>query len=170
MASDPLVSIVLAGPPVGKGRPRFRVVSPRKGASFVSVYSEQSTVKYENALKAEGIKAMYGRAPIDGPLALVVAVYLVVPQSWSAKKQASAISGDIMPTSGGDLDNFIKVVDGLNYHPPRWKGDREKRPIIWKNDSQIVSIQALKFYSNEPRLEISVYPWDDVGPKEPELI
>jgi Holliday junction resolvase RusA-like endonuclease len=120
-------------------------------------------------LKARGIAAMDGLPPIDGPLSIVLAAYLPIPNSWSRKKQAAALDGDIMPISGIDLDNIIKQVDGLNYHPPRFKGDREKRPIIWLNDSQIVSIQALKFYSDEPRLEISVYYWD-VGPKEPELI
>ena len=168
--SDPLVTIILPGDPVPKARPRFRIVRPRNGAQFVTVYSDSQTVAYENALKRAGIEAMMGAPAVSGPLSLVLTAYMPIPASWSTKKQAAAVAGDIMPVSGIDLDNVIKQVDGLNYHPPRFRGDREKRPIIWLNDSQIVSIQALKLYSDDPRLEISVYEFDDVGPSEPELI
>lgn len=152
--AGPFVVIRLMGAPRGKGRPRTRVIG-----QFATIYTDAETRKYENALKAQGIKAMAGRAPIDEALAVVICAYMPVPASWSAKKRAAAIAGDIMPTSGIDLDNICKQVDGLNYHPPRFKGEREKRPIIWRNDSQIVSMQAIKSYSDQPRLEITVWKW-----------
>jgi Holliday junction resolvase RusA-like endonuclease len=153
-APEPFAFVRLFGAPRGKGRPRTRVVG-----QFATIYTDAETRKYENALKAEGIKVMAGRDPADQALAVVIYAYMPVPASWSASKKAAAIAGDIMPTTGIDLDNIEKMLDGLNYHPPRFKGDREKRPIIWCNDSQIVSMQAMKCYSDVPRLEITVWLW-----------
>lgn len=154
MSGDPFVVIRLDGPPRGKGRPRTRVIG-----EFATIFTDAKTRKYEDLLKAEGIKAMAGRAPTDEAVSVVVYAYMPVPASWSKTKTASAISGDIMPTGGIDLDNIVKMIDGLNYHPRRHKLDREKRPIVWKNDSQIVSMQAMKVYSDRPRLEITVWRW-----------
>jgi Holliday junction resolvase RusA-like endonuclease len=153
--SIPLVFIRLDGPPRGKGRPRTRVIG-----EFATIFTDAKTRKYEDALKAAGIEAMGDRPPLDEPLSVVVYAYMPIPPSWAKKKRWLANEGQIFPTSGIDLDNIVKMLDGLNYHPPRFKGDREKRPIIWRNDSQIVSLQAIKLYSDEPRLEITVWRWD----------
>lgn len=154
-APEPFVVIRLDGPPIGKGRPRTRVIG-----GYATIYTPSATRKFENALKAAGIKAMAGRAPLDEAVSVVIHAHMPVPSSWSAKKRAAALAGDIMPTTGIDLDNIVKCADGLNYHPPRHKGDRERRPIIWRNDSQIVSMQAMKLYSAHPRLEITVWRWN----------
>lgn len=153
---EPFVVVTLAGPPVGKGRPRFG----RRG-SFVAVWTDKKTAGFENALKAAGVAAMAGREYLDEAVSVVVRAYMPIPDSWSQKKKAAALAGEIMPTTGIDLDNIEKTVDGLNHHPPRFKGDKEKRPIIWRNDSQIVAKQGIKMYSDRPRLEIYVYRWFD---------
>lgn len=152
---EPLAIIQLLGPPKGKGRPRTRVIG-----EFATIFTDKQTRDYEAALKRAGIEAMGDRDPVEEPLAAVVYAYMPIPPSWSAKKRAAAVEGTILPTSGIDLDNIVKMLDGLNYHPPRHKGDREKRPIIWRNDSQIVSLQAIKLYSDVPRLEITVWRLD----------
>lgn len=143
------------GPPKPKGRPRTRVVG-----TFATIYTDPKTRKYENELKAAGIAAMKGRPALDEALSVVIRAFMPIPQSFSRKKREAALAGEIMPTSGIDLDNIVKQLDGLNYHPPRFKGDREKRPIIWRNDSNIVSMQAIKVYSDRPRLVIDVWRWD----------
>lgn len=152
--AGPFVVIQLMGPPHGKGRPRTRVIG-----EFATIFTDAKTRKYENELKAAGIAAMAGREPLDEAIAVVIYAYMPVPKSWSKKDRAAALAGDIMPTTGIDLDNIAKMVDGLNYHPPRFKGDREKRPIVWRNDSQIVSMQSIKIFSDQPRLEITVWRW-----------
>lgn len=155
MGEQPIVVIQLLGPPRGKGRPRTSVVG-----GFARIYTDNKTVDYEKALKAAGIKAM-GSRPVElGPLSVVILAYLPVPKSWSKKDRAAALAGDIMPTGKPDFDNITKMLDGLNYHLPRFKGDREKRPIVWKDDSQIVASQFLKQYSEHPRLEITVWRWE----------
>jgi Holliday junction resolvase RusA-like endonuclease len=156
--STPFVTVVLVGPPRGKGRPRTRVVQGR-AAAFASVFTDKKTRNYENDLKQAGVRAMAGQRHLDEPISVMVLAYMPVPDSWSRKKRVAALAGDLVPETGIDLDNIVKMIDGLNYHPPRHKGDKEKRPIIWKNDSQIVALQARKMYSEVPRLEIKVWRW-----------
>ena len=153
--ASPHVTIVLLGDPRGKGRPRTRVIG-----DFATIFTDSKTRKYEDALKQAGIAAMAGKLVLTGGVAVRLAAYMPVPKSWSKKDRAAALAGDIMPTSGIDLDNIVKMLDGLNHHPPRFKGDREKRPIVWSNDSQIVSLQAMKIYSANPRLQIEVWDWE----------
>jgi Holliday junction resolvase RusA-like endonuclease len=150
----PFVVVTLLGAPRGKGRPRVGTIG-----GFARVFTDKKTRAYEDALKAEGIKAMGDRPYLDEALSVMIRAYMPVPESWSARKRAMALHGDIMPTGAPDFDNICKLLDGLNYHPPRFKGDKEKRPIIWRNDSQIVSAHVMKFYDGIPRLEISVYRW-----------
>lgn len=153
---EPFVTIVLLGSPRGKGRPRFS-----NAGQFVRVFTDAKTRAFESRLKSAGIEAMAGKEPLDEAVSVSIHAFMEVPGSWSLRKQASALAGDIMPTGAPDIDNLVKMLDGLNYHPPRFKGDKLKRPIIWHNDSQIVSMQAIKSYSDRPRLEISVWRWAD---------
>lgn len=158
---DPLVMVLLPGAPRGKGRPRFRIVKPKFKPQFVTVYTDRETEDYENALKAVGVDAMAASSlvsdPFDGPLTVFVEAFVPIPESWSLKKKAAAAAGDIFPTSKPDGDNYAKCVgDALN-------------KVVWQDDSQIIMWQILKLYSDFPRLRVSVWAWDDVGPQEPEL-
>jgi len=152
--TEPFVVVRLMGAPRGKGRPRTRVVG-----NFATIYTDAKTRHYENDLKAAGIEAMGDKAPLDEAVSVVIHAHLPIPASFSRAKRAAALAGDIMPTGKPDWDNIAKMLDGLNHHPPRFKGDREKRPIIWRDDSQIVACQFLKKYSEHPRLEIVVWRW-----------
>ncbi len=157
MASDPLVSILLPGDPRGKGRPRFRIVRPKSGAQFVSVYTDAETTAYEAGLAKAGAAAMTG-SPFVGPLTAFAEAFMPIPASWSNKKRAAAAAGEVFHVSKPDGDNIAKCVgDALN-------------KIVWVDDSQIVMWQVLKVYSEWPRLRVSVWAWDDVGPNEPGLL
>lgn len=140
----------------GKGRPKF---SSRNG--FVRAYTPAKTRAFENQIKTAGILAMAekGLAPLDEAVTAMIRAYMPVPESWSAKKRAAALAGDIAHTSKPDKDNIMKLFDGLNYHPPRFYGDKEKRPIIWRDDSQIIGSDFLKLYDARPRLYIAVFRW-----------
>lgn len=158
MSDDPLVTVLLPGPPRGKGRPRFRIVKPKGKPQFVTVYTDRETAEYESELAKAGHAAMGDRAPIDGALTVLVEVFVPIPASWSKKVQAAARAGDVMPTSKPDGDNYQKIAgDGLN-------------GVVWVDDSQIVMWQCLKRYSDFPRLRVSVWAWDNGGPAEPELL
>lgn len=155
--SDPLVSILLPGAPRGKGRPRFRMVAPKGKRPFASVYTDAETAAYEAALAQVGAIA-WRAPPLETALTVFAEAFMPIPISWSQKKQAAAVAGEIFPTSKPDGDNIAKCVgDALN-------------KIVWADDSQIIMWQVLKVYSDFPRLRVSVWAWDDIGPAEPELI
>lgn len=153
--AGPFVVVRLMGIPQGKGRPRFSTFG-----GFTRVFTPKATVNYENQLKQEAILGMAGLEPLDEPLSVIYRAYMPIPASFSRAKRTAAIAGELMHTGRPDLDNLLKTLDALNYLPPRFKGDKEKRPIIWRDDSQIVSLQAMKLYAEQPRVVIAVFRWN----------
>lgn len=140
-----MIEITLDGIPRGKGRPRFRVVKPKRGGSFVSVYTDAQTRSFEDRLRSAGQEVMGMTPPIETALVVVVVALVPIPQSWSRKKREAAARGDIRPITKPDLDNYIKCVDALN-------------GVVWQDDSQIVSTTVSKYYSRNPALKIAVQP------------
>ena len=130
------VRIFVPGVPVPKGRPRFgrgRVFTPKK------------TRAYEDTIRLEATLAMKGRKPMTGPVKLFLTAWLPIPKSWSATKRRDVYAGRIRHTSKPDLDNLIKMVDSLN-------------GIVVQDDSQIVGIEACKFYAEDVGLSFIVVP------------
>jgi Holliday junction resolvase RusA-like endonuclease len=73
-----------------------------------------------------------------------IAVASGVPPSWSKKKRSAALNNAVRPTGKPDIDNLIKTIgDALN-------------GIMWRDDSQIVMLQARKFYATEPFTVLTV--------------
>lgn len=155
VSDDPLVVVALAGEPQGKGRPRFRVVQPRGKPSFVSVYTPAETVAYENALRDQAWRAMAGRPPLDGPLSVRVFAYVTIPKSWSQKKRAAALAGEIRPTGKPDWENVAKMLDAFNpYKDPRTK---LKIPVLWADDAKVVHGEVIQLYATKnPGLVVEV--------------
>jgi len=131
-----ILEFTIPGEPVAKGRPRMT----RQGRA----YTPKKTVNYETLIQECFAIAYPGHQPITGPLGLKIDAHFTIPASWSQKKQKAAQNYQIMPTKRPDVDNVIKcVADGLN-------------GIAWRDDSQIVSVLANKFYSTRPRVEIEI--------------
>src|SRR3954464_15716153 len=103
------VTIRLAGEPNGKGRPR---ISTRNG--MVRNYTPEKTRNYAAALRMAAEAAMTGRAPFDGPVAVMVSASFAVPASMSKKKRLDCLSGALHPTKKPDIDNIAKHFDSLN--------------------------------------------------------
>src|SRR5215472_7757017 len=138
VANNGAVTIVIAGPPTAKGRPRMT----RKGFA----YTPAATRKYEAHGRFAAQQAMNGRPPITAPVRAEIIVDLPVPTSWSMKRRDAALRGEIRPTSRPDADNYIKAaLDSIN-------------EIVVIDDSQIVEITAIKQYASIPRLKISIEP------------
>jgi Holliday junction resolvase RusA-like endonuclease len=137
------IRIELVCAPQGKGRPRF---SRKTGVAFTPA----KTRSYEAALRYAAQEAMAGRVPLEGALRLEVHVEVPIPASWSKKRQQQAAAGLIRPTTRPDIDNYIKAADALN-------------EVVWRDDSQIVSIDARKFYSTRPRLVMIAEPVAEVA-------
>jgi len=131
-----VVSLIVHGPPRGKGRPRFT----RTGR----VFTDAKTAEYEGRVKRAGIDAMAGREPLLEPCWVKVTAYLPVAKSLPKKERARRFSGERRPCQLPDLDNIAKaVLDGLN-------------GVVFLDDRQVCAIASQKFYGEPPRVEVSV--------------
>lgn len=134
-----IIEFIVPGNPVGKGRPKFA----RRG-KFVQTYTPEKTVSYENLIKLKAEQAMQGMDLIAGPVKLGLNISVSIPASWSKKKKAAAVAGEIKPTTKPDIDNIVKAVgDAMNN-------------IVFKDDSQIFEVSARKAYAEIPGVRVIV--------------
>lgn len=127
-----IASIVLIGTPVPKGRPR---VTARGGVP--RTYTPKKTRAYEARL-AIAARARCPNGPTDKPVSVFISADFPFPQSWPRWKRELAMEGGVAHATKPDLDNLIKCVDALN-------------GIVWKDDSQIVEIWAVKNFCSRHR-------------------
>jgi Holliday junction resolvase RusA-like endonuclease len=133
-----MIKFTVYGEPVAQGRPRFstqggftRAYDPKKSSDFKQYVRLVASENAPSELLSEELQ-------------LTVDVYRTIPKSFSKKKTEMAKSGALRPTSKPDVDNYVKgIKDALN-------------KVIWKDDSQIVSLTVRKWYSDKPRIEIEV--------------
>jgi Holliday junction resolvase RusA-like endonuclease len=130
-----LCTIELAGQPRGKANH-----TTRGGISYLS----GATRDYLAKLAYAGQQAMYPLSPSLMPIRLHVVVAFELPRSWSKKKRAAALGGELRPTVKPDWDNSGKMIgDALN-------------GIVWADDRQIVEAVVSKVYAERPGLSIEV--------------
>lgn len=145
-----MIEIIIPGEPVAKGRPRMRVAD-MKGAKRAVAYTPSKTRRYEDLVKLAAAEAMGERDPMEGPVVAVILAYLQIPASWSKKRQRLAELGEIAPAKRPDVENLVKsALDGCN-------------KIVFRDDSQVCELRAVKAYSRRPRLEIRIAPLEDAG-------
>ncbi len=121
---------------MAKARPR---VFFNKHIGRVMAYTPKKTMGYE-----EHIRCCVPPGIFTGPIVVSIWAYRSIPKSMSKKLRKEAIDGTLRPTTKPDLDNITKsVLDALN-------------KISFNDDSQIVSLHLHKFYSEEPRTEITI--------------
>lgn len=125
------------GKPVGKGRPRFVRSTGR-------TYTDKNTASYENLVRMAFTEAYPDWVPAAGAVELHIWITFAVPASWSKKKQAAALNGEIRMTSKPDIDNIEKsICDGLN-------------TVAWKDDSQIDTKFSCKKYGNQSEVRVTM--------------
>ena len=141
------VNFTIDGKPIGKQRPKF---STQNGRAF----TPEQTKHYEN-----WVKLLYRTTVkhyFEGNVKMsIVCYYGITKKDIKAiaknniktkefKEARAKLDGVIRPTKKPDLDNVIKVIaDSLN-------------GIAYKDDAQIVEVVAKKFYSNRPRVEVTI--------------
>lgn len=131
------LTVTVPGTLKGKARPRIT----RAGHA----YTPSATVSAEAWVKHCAVEQV-GHPCLDGALRLQIAIAFGVPASWSKKKRAAALAGELHPTGKPDIDNLAKLAgDSLN-------------GILWRDDSQIVVLEARKFYASEPFTVLTVQP------------
>lgn len=128
------------GEPAGKGRPRFR-----NAGAFVQTYTPEKTVSYENLVRLEYRRQCHDfKFPKDTPLDVRIMAYYGIPKSVSKKKAQLMRERKIRPMKKPDFDNIGKIVcDSLN-------------DIAYHDDAQIVDAQVRKFFSDDPRVVVTI--------------
>ena len=127
------------GEPQGKGRPKFSTAG-----GHVTTRTPDKTVLYENLVQTEYRLQAGTRFPDDAMLDVRVFAYYAIPKSVSKKKRQAMLDRKIRPTKKPDFDNIGKVIcDSLN-------------GVAYRDDAQIVDAQVRKFYSDEPRVVVSI--------------
>lgn len=143
-----MIEFTIFGEPVAQGRPRFS-----SHGGFTRAYDPKKSKDFKNYVKLVASE-FAPKNLLEGPLLLEVKVYKPSLKSFSKKKVAAAELGELRPITKPDVDNYVKgIKDGLNQ-------------VIWKDDSQIVSLLVQKFYSQKPRVEIKIQP---VHPQDEQL-
>lgn len=134
------ISFTVLGEPTAQGRPRATSIN-----GHVRMYDPQKSRDFKKYVKL----AASQHAPdqlINGAIELTVTVFKPTLKSFSKKKKVAAESGQLRPVTKPDVDNYVKgVKDAL-------------KQVIWKDDSQVVDLHTSKFYSEKPRVEITVTP------------
>ena len=137
------VSMTFYSEPVPQGRVRF---STR--GKFVRAFDPPKSSEYKEHLKSaaqEVYKEQPGFKPFDTAIVLHLHIFRSIPKTFSKKKHELALMGLLRPTTKPDCSNYLKgVEDALN-------------KVLWEDDSRIVSENVNKFYSDQPRIELTVW-------------
>lgn len=131
------IKIVVPGEPVPQGRPKFTT------KPFIRAYDPPQSVAYKKMVARYAMQHKPTQL-LEGSLSLHIDIYKQTLKSFSKKKSELAEARLLRPTTKPDADNYAKgPMDAL-------KG------IIWKDDGQVVELMARKFYSANPRIEITI--------------
>lgn len=135
-----MITFVVNGSPVGKHRHRSAVLPN----GMIHNYNSKTNQDYEKLVRWE-YKRQCPNTYFVGELEVVINAFYNIPKSWSKKKKQAALNGEIRPTTKPDVDNVSKILlDSLN-------------KVAFDDDKQVADLHIHKFYSDEPRVEITLY-------------
>lgn len=127
------ISFTIEGEPTGKGRPRH---------GKYKTYTPAKTKAVENNI-AYLYKLNVGYY-FEGYVKLKLDLYYSIAKSDSKKKKLMKLNNELRPNKKPDIDNVVKLVaDALN-------------EVAYKDDTQIIELECRKFYSDIPRIEITI--------------
>lgn len=134
------IKFTVLGEPQGKGRPRFANIKGK-----VITRTPDQTVLYENLIATEYRRQIGStKFPDNEMVDMRIMAYFTIPTSASKKKKKQMEDGELRPAKKPDMDNIIKVVaDSLNQ-------------VAYRDDAQIVDCQIRKYYSQQPRIEVTL--------------
>ena len=122
------IEFEIFGKPTPKARPRFT----RNGRT----YTDAKTKTAEANVLIAFFGAASHRKAHEGPVEIEVVATFEPATSWPKKKIAKALAGELEHTSRPDVDNLLKIVDGLNGR-------------AWLDDSQIIRATVTKRYGDK---------------------
>lgn len=131
------VSFSIPGEPMGKARPRVTV---RGG--FGRAYTPKNTIDYENKVK-DCYNKSNKNIMLQAPIAAEFIFYYPIPKSISKKKaEQLKESNKVFHVKKKDIDNTCKIcMDALN-------------GLAYQDDAGISVLNAKKFYSENPRVDV----------------
>lgn len=124
----------------GEVRPKERPRFTRSGR----IFTPKKTLDYENKVKAAYMSEYpYGMAFPEEAVEMVINIYIQVPASYPKKRKDHMVCFE-RPTKKPDADNQMKAIaDALN-------------GTAYSDDKQIVSVTVNKYWSYEPKAEITI--------------
>ena len=146
-----IVKLTILGEPMGKQRPRATTINGR-----VRTYTPKETTNYEsmvvNAYKSQFNEKIFQHG--EEVWATVIAYFKLPKNHYHFHKRTNTLDideqgkqmldGKIRPMKTPDCDNIAKIcLDALN-------------DIAYLDDSQITCLLVLKFWSEHPRVEITL--------------
>lgn len=132
-------TFIINGSP--RGKERARTFTTRTGK--VRTVTPDKTRNYEDRVAWE-YKKQCPNVYFTGELEVIINAYFEIPKSWSNKKKQKAADGIIRPNVTPDCDNIAKsVLDSLN-------------KVCYADDKSIQDLHIHKYYSNEPRVEVTI--------------
>lgn len=124
--------------------PGVPVAWARAGANGTTHYTKAPQRAYQRATALLAARAMAGREPFAGPVALVLVAVFEPPASWTKRARAAALAGEVVPQVVPDWDNLGKITsDALN-------------GVVYKDDRQVFDGHVLKRYGEMARVEVAV--------------
>lgn len=133
-----MIQFTVYGTPVAQGRPRASTIHGR-----VQMYDPAKSRDFKKYVKLVASQHRPSKL-LEGALALKVIIYKPSLKSFSKKKATAAEKGELRPVTKPDVDNYVKAIkDACN-------------KVLWHDDSQVVDLHISKYYSENPRIEITV--------------
>lgn len=135
MTKTKSIHLTIPGNPVAQGRPR----GYRRG-KHIGFYDDPKSKDWKKTVAVHAQAYLVGRVweLIGTAIKLQIVFRILRPKSVSIKKRPE-------PITRPDLDNLVKAVkDALN-------------GVLWRDDSQIIELEAKKVYDDPPGVDISVW-------------
>jgi Holliday junction resolvase RusA-like endonuclease len=130
-----IITFDLPGKPHGKGRPR--------ATSTGRMYTPQATRDAEGFIRHQAAQAMTGQEVLRGAVQGWVEIEVEPPVSFSKKKRAAALAGEVFPTIAPDVDNIAKAIfDACN-------------GVVYVDDKQVVQLSMMKRYGERDVTTVS---------------
>ena len=125
----------------GKCQPKERPRVMKTGYTF----TPKKTVDAEAKIKLFAQNA--GCTPLEGAIEIEITFAFPIPKSYSKKKRAQIVSGELLATKRPDIDNLVKTVtDALN-------------GVAYGDDAQIISVTANKCYDEDEQTTVVINEW-----------
>src|SRR5699024_10591555 len=128
------LKLIIDGKPEPQLRPRIsgnRMYDPKKTKNYKRYVGLLARQQYKGEL-------------LISPLAIEMDIYRQIPKNTSKKRRKLKNEKTIRPIVKPDVDNYTTgTLDALN-------------GIIYKDDSQVVDLNARKYYSYDPRVDINI--------------